>query len=134
MRCISALTKRKSVVGQSAFSVVLLLLQASGVWAGDVEVVKVDIRCAESRICDFKVTLRHADEGWNHYADQWQVETPAGGVLGVRELLHPHVNEQPFTRSLTGVTVPVGVSTLNVCARDSVHGRSSRCQSVSVPL
>ena len=32
--------------------------------------------------------------------------TPDGKVLGYRKLHHPHENEQPFTRSLSGVEIP----------------------------
>lgn len=70
----------------------------------------------------FSATVRHADEGWDHYADAWRVVAPDGSVLGVRALLHPHVTEQPFTRSLSGVAVPPGVETVRIEARDSVHG------------
>ena len=48
----------------------------------------------------FAVTLRHADKSWDHYANFWQVQSEDGKVLGKRVLHHPHVNEQPFTRSL----------------------------------
>ena len=54
------------------------------------------------------VTLSHPDTGWDHYADGWEVLDAAGNSLGLRTLLHPHVTEQPFTRSLSGVTVPEG--------------------------
>ena len=48
----------------------------------------------------FDVTVRHNDEGWDHYADAWQVIDPGSGdILGERILAHPHDNEQPFTRS-----------------------------------
>lgn len=70
----------------------------------------------------FDVTVSHADEGWDHYADAWEVTTPEGEVLGTRELLHPHETEQPFTRSLSGVAVPDDVSRVMVRAHDSVHG------------
>ena len=46
------------------------------------------------------VTLRHADTGWDHYADGWEVVAEDGTPLGRRVLAHPHVDEQPFTRSL----------------------------------
>ncbi len=48
------------------------------------------------------VTLSHGDTGWDDYADGWRIEDASGAVLGTRELLHPHVTEQPFTRSLVG--------------------------------
>ena len=48
----------------------------------------------------FEVTVRHNDEGWEHYADAWQVIDPGSGtILGERILVHPHDTEQPFTRS-----------------------------------
>ncbi|MGR3501957.1 hypothetical protein [Pseudaestuariivita sp.] len=70
----------------------------------------------------FTVTLSHPDTGWDHYADGWEVMLEDGTSLGIRELLHPHVHEQPFTRSLSGVTVPDGVRTVYVRARDNVDG------------
>lgn len=70
----------------------------------------------------FSVTLRHDDTGWDHYADLWQVVTPDGDLLGERVLLHPHVNEQPFTRSLGGVKIPDDISKVIIRARDTVHG------------
>ena len=70
----------------------------------------------------FDVTLRHGDTGWDHYADAWSVIGPDGTVLGERFLAHPHVNEQPFTRSLSGVTIPDGVTRIRLRPHDSVHG------------
>lgn len=43
----------------------------------------------------FDVTVAHAHEGWDHYADAWRIRTPGGEILGTREFLHPHVAEQP---------------------------------------
>jgi len=70
----------------------------------------------------FDVTLRHADTGWQHYADGWRVLDPAGNVLGYRKLLHPHVDEQPFTRALGGVRIPAGVTRVLIRPHDLVHG------------
>ncbi|UOM35972.1 hypothetical protein [Acuticoccus sp. I52.16.1] len=70
----------------------------------------------------FDVTVRHADAGWDHYADAFVVTTADGRTLGTRVLHHPHVDEQPFTRSLTGVGIPPDVTTVEVHAVDSVHG------------
>ncbi|MEM8633020.1 MAG: hypothetical protein AAGF74_17485 [Pseudomonadota bacterium] len=68
------------------------------------------------------VTIRHGDTGWDDYADGWRVEDADGEVLGFRELLHPHVNEQPFTRSLSGVVIPVGLAEVFVRARTNTDG------------
>jgi len=70
----------------------------------------------------FDVTVTHADAGWDHYANAWQIAAPDGTVLGTRELLHPHVSEQPFTRSLGNVRIPPGVDQVQIRASDSVHG------------
>jgi len=69
----------------------------------------------------FNVTVKHADTGWDHYADGWEVAAPDGTQLGYRKLLHPHVNEQPFTRSLSRVEIPEGITTVIIRAHDSVH-------------
>lgn len=70
----------------------------------------------------FDVTVAHADTGWDHYADGWYILAPDGTELGYRELLHPHVDEQPFTRSLSNVAIPDGLTQVLVRANDSVHG------------
>lgn len=101
--------------------------------AGEADVVDVEVTKQGEGRFRFDVTVRHADEGWDHYADRWEVRGPDGDVLGVRELAHPHVNEQPFTRSLTGVSIPADVNEVTVRARDSVHGYGGAETSVAVP-
>lgn len=109
-----------------AFALAALLPLSGAALAGEVDVV--DAKAALTRESDgkgfwrFDVTLRHADEGWDHYADAWEVLDPSGAVLGVRTLFHPHVEEQPFTRSLTGVEIPRDVKRVTVRAHDKVHG------------
>ena len=69
----------------------------------------------------FDVSISHPDTGWDHYADGWEVLDPAGNRLGYRELFHPHVDEQPFTRSLSNVMVPDGTTEVLIktsCSRD----------------
>ena len=70
----------------------------------------------------FNVTLEHRDTGWEHYADGWGVYLPDGTELGYRLLAHPHLNEQPFTRSLSGVKIPKGEPVVIIKPRDLVHG------------
>ena len=67
------------------------------------------------------VTIRHADTGWDDYADGWRVIAD-GEVVGTRTLAHPHVEEQPFTRSLSGMAIPEGAGTVEVEASTSVTG------------
>ena len=70
----------------------------------------------------FDVTVLHADTGWEHYADGWGIYTIDGTELGYRVLAHPHVNEQPFTRSLGGVVIPADITELILRPHDLVHG------------
>ncbi|MCI2400729.1 hypothetical protein [Aliiroseovarius subalbicans] len=79
------------------------------------------------------VTLRHPDTGWDHYADGWEVLMPDGTSLGLRVLAHPHVAEQPFTRSLGGLSVPEGVKVLHIRARCSRDGWSDQVFILPVP-
>ncbi|MGB1109528.1 MAG: hypothetical protein ACPG4N_04185 [Gammaproteobacteria bacterium] len=91
--------------------------------AGDVEIVGAKATALGGDHFRFDVTLRHADRGWDHYANRWRVLSLDGQTTyGTRTLHHPHVNEQPFTRSLSGVAIPAGVDTVLITARDSVHG------------
>lgn len=73
----------------------------------------------------FSVTLSHGDTGWDHYADGWDVSDEHGNQLGFRELLHPHVHEQPFTRSLGNVEIPDAVEHVIIRAKCSVDGWTS---------
>ncbi|MEP2715102.1 hypothetical protein [Pseudophaeobacter sp.] len=70
----------------------------------------------------FDVTLSHPDTGWDHYADGWRVLDMQSNELGLRVLAHPHVQEQPFTRSLSGVSVPAGSKQVQIQARCLVDG------------
>jgi hypothetical protein len=70
----------------------------------------------------FSVTLSHPETGWEDYADGWRVVLSDGTILGTRELLHPHADEQPFTRSLSGVIVPPGAKKVFIEARTNVDG------------
>lgn len=81
----------------------------------------------------FSVTLSHAEIGWDDYADGWRVESETGEVLGVRVLAHPHVNEQPFTRSLSGVVLPDGMVAVWIRARTSVDGWSDARHQLELP-
>lgn len=90
--------------------------------AGEAVVVGVEATPETAGSWRFSVTVHHPDTGWEHYADKWQVLGPGGTLLGERVLLHPHVDEQPFTRSLSGVAIPSDVEQVTVRAHDSVDG------------
>ncbi|MEO1919539.1 MAG: hypothetical protein ABGW81_07525, partial [Paracoccaceae bacterium] len=68
----------------------------------------------------FDVTVLRADEGSGHYANGWGIYTLEGTEIGYRILAHPHVNERPFTRSLSGVALPEGTTTIILRPHDLV--------------
>jgi hypothetical protein len=77
----------------------------------------------------FSVTVRHPDTGWEDYTNGWDVTTLDGTILKVsasdrftRLLLHPHENEQPFTRSQSGIVIPERITQVIVRAHDLVDG------------
>ncbi len=110
-----------SALAAVALASFFVTLPAAPASAGEADVVAVDARPLDGDRWRFNVTVRHADEGWDHYADLWQVRGPDGTLLGERVLAHPHVNEQPFTRSAV-IVIPSDLETVTVRARDTVHG------------
>lgn len=115
-----------SLTGLIVGSLIVNALQA-----GQTNIVTVKVECAQT--CSFAVTLEHADDGWDHYANQWDVVTLDGKVLKSRVLYHPHENEQPFTRSLFGVSIPEGVKQVKIRAKDTVHGYAKQEYKVDLP-
>ena len=110
---------------------ILLSLAASPAFA-DPPVIE-EVRATKSGgAWRFDVTLSHADTGWDDYADGWRVLDMAGNELGLRTLYHPHVDEQPFTRSLSGVKVPRAAVQVQIEARDSVGGWSGQTKIVDL--
>lgn len=106
---------------------------SASAFAGPVEIVSATAQKDGAARYSFSVTLRHADAGWDHYANEWRVLSADGTVLGTRTLHHPHVQEQPFTRSLGGVAVPVGIKSVIIDARDSKHGRTKKVFALALP-
>ena len=77
----------------------------------------------------FEVTVSHPDVGWRDFADGWDVVLPDGKAVLLqpkdrftRVLAHPHVDEQPFTRTQENVLLPAAVKTVTVRAHDLVDG------------
>ena len=70
----------------------------------------------------FDVTVSSPYDSPERYADAWRIVGPDGTVYGVRELAHDHAAEQPFTRSLDGVSIPEDVSNVTIEGRDQRYG------------
>lgn len=97
--------------------------------AANADVLFVAARMVEENNWTFTVTIEHPDSGWEDYADGWDVLLPNGAVLKpdpdspfTRLLLHPHENEQPFTRSQSNIIIPAGIDQVVVRAHDLVDG------------
>ena len=61
-----------------------------------------------------------------------RVAGPDGQVYGERKLLHNHAGEQPFTRDLHGVTIPAGIKSVVIQARDQKYGYGGKTVEVSL--
>jgi len=113
-------------------AIAVLGLGLAAAEAGEADVLAAKVHKFGPGVYRFDVTVRHADTGWQHYVDRWQVIGADGAVLGERVLLHPHVGEQPFTRSAR-IKVAAGVARVRVRAHDSVHSFGGREVEVDLP-
>lgn len=80
----------------------------------------------------FDTQVRHKDEGWDHYANSWQVTDLQGNKIAERILAHPHDNEQPFTRSLCNIQIPKNLSSVVVSAKCNQHGFAGQAIKVNL--
>jgi len=101
--------------------------------AGEADVLEVKVMKTGTDVYAFRVTVRHDDTGWKHYANWWEVLDLDGNVLGKRVLLHPHVNEQPFKRTLTKVRIPGSINKVVIRAHDLVHGLGGQTRTATIP-
>lgn len=115
------------IIGAVSFFVSLTTI------AGEADVLDVKVMQQAKGIYKFDVTVKHADTGWEHYADKWDVLAPDGSLLGTRTLYHPHENEQPFTRSLSGVKIPENITEVTLRAHDNVHGYGGKEMKILLP-
>ena len=96
--------------------------------AGDLCASVIDVEMSrQGDTWTFALTVLSDDVGATEYADQWELRTSAGDVIATRVLVHAHINEQPFTRSRSGVEIPPGTTTLIGVAR---HGFGGYCGDV----
>ena len=114
------ITRILSSLAAAAVATLLLLLSHLPAFAGEADVINATIHKVGREEFRINATLEHADTGWDHYANKWDVFDTEGNLLGTRVLHHPHVDEQPFTRSLT-LKIPKNVAEVIIRAGDSVH-------------
>ncbi len=97
------------------------------------EVVAAAVRRANDNTISFDVTVNSPYDSPQRYADAWRIIGSDGTVYGIRELLHDHAGEQPFTRSLHGVEIPNRVESVTVEARDLANGWGGTTVDVKLP-
>lgn len=97
------------------------------------DVIAAKVRASRAARFDFDVTISSRYDTPERYADAFRVVGKDGHVYGERVLLHDHADEQPFTRDLYGVTIPSGVRTIVVQARDKKYGYGGKTIDVNLP-
>jgi len=118
---------------QRCLVVLLVAFSFMPAYAGEADVVAVEVHKTGDSTYQFDVTVTHNDEGWNHYVNQWDVIGPDGTVYATRTLYHPHVGEQPFPRGLSGVKLPEGIRRITIRAHDSVHEYGGKTVTIELP-
>lgn len=97
------------------------------------DVINVTVKPTGIDLFDFDVTMTSPYDTAQRYADAFRVAGADGKVFGERVLLHDHADEQPFTRDLSRVRIPVGVKVVIVQGRDQVSGYGGRAVTVTLP-
>jgi len=102
-------------------------------WAGEPSILDATAEANPNGTYSISATLFHKDEGWKHYADKFEVLDRDGKIIATRILYHPHESDQPFTRTISNVAVPVGSQSVIIRAHDLVHGYGERTFSLELP-
>jgi hypothetical protein len=93
-----------------------LMLACGLAHAGEADVIAATAKRNADGTYRIDATIKSRDTGWDYYAERFEVVTKDGRILATRVLLHPHNDEQPFTRELDDVKIPAGVSEVKVRA------------------
>lgn len=97
------------------------------------KVLEATVEVQANGLYAFSVTVVHAEDGWSHYVDRWEILDSTGKVLGIRTLYHPHEKDMPFTRSLANVAIPIGVREVTIRANCNIDGYGGSELLVSLP-
>ncbi len=98
----------------------IFLLSSFATFAGEADVIAAKVEHSGGSFYRFTVTVQHDDEDWEHFAKAWEILDSDGNILGARVLLHPHINEQPFTRSQS-ISLPENINQVTIRAYDLIH-------------
>jgi hypothetical protein len=96
-------------------------------------VVNVQVKQRGPDRFDFDVTLSSPYDTAERYADGFRAVSASGLVYGERRLAHDHADEQPFTRDLPNIKIPVGISSVIIQGRDKRFGYGGKSMTVALP-
>ena len=97
------------------------------------DVIDVRVHVRSDNRFDFDATISSPYDTPQRYADAFRVMSTEGVQFGERTLFHDHANEQPFTRDLYGVSIPAGIDTVVIQARDKKYGYGGKTLRVTLP-
>lgn len=130
------LSKRRHIIGWLGGALVAATAIAFAADADEQkypDVVAVKVRAATAQTFDFDATISSPYDTPRRYADAFRVMAADGTVFGERILWHDHANEQPFTRDLYNVKIPIGIKQVLVQARDQKFGYGGKTVEVRLP-
>lgn len=104
---------------------ITLAVTASPLHASEAEIIDVQFT-RTGKTWTVRTMLQHGDTGWDHYADAWRVVDSDDNVLATRVITRPHVEDQPFARSLRNVNIPRQTHIVFIEAHDTGSGWSKR--------
>ncbi len=124
----------------SVLGAVFLILSLDTIAAqGNADVLNVEANENSNGTWTFRVSVEHPDTGWEDYADGWDVILPNGKVIKpnsteafTKTLWHPHIEEQPFTRSQSNIVIPPEVDSVTVRAHDIRDGFGGKTLTVNL--
>jgi pyruvate-formate lyase-activating enzyme len=104
--------------------------------AGEADVIKAAIKKNADGTYRIDATVKSRDRGWDYYADRIEAVTREGKILGTRILVHPHDDEQPFTRELDQLKIPPGTKEIVVRAsmKNAKPGEPHRDKTVTLTI
>lgn len=97
------------------------------------DVIAVEPTALRTTTTSVAVTVSSPYDTEARYADAIRVRSADGRtVYATLELGHDHASEQPFTRTVTGLKIPAGVTDVVVEGHDQVSGWGGRTVSATV--
>lgn len=115
------------------FFLALFCFFSSSSYGGEADVIDAHVECSKN-FCRFTVTIQHEDEGWEHYVNRFEIlNLEKNRILGHRRLRHPHVKEQPFTRTAS-VLFHEPIAEVVIRAYDTVHEYGGKEMILNVPM